>query len=67
MYYLKLVHCGLVVLELQGLDLPKYPIPQVRGWHSLGSVRDDYQKVKKLLMLDDSSSKGTISWFLLTW
>ena len=29
--------------------------------HSLGSVGDDYRKVKELLMLDDSSSKGTIS------
>ncbi|KAL5481742.1 hypothetical protein EMCRGX_G021970 [Ephydatia muelleri] len=28
-------------------------VPQVHGWHSLGSVGDDYRKVKELLMLED--------------
>ena len=74
MYYFKLVHCGVVVTTTSSRYwVPFRPrvhpisspsrIPLFHGehgWHSLGSCID-YRKVKELLMLGDSSSKGTIS------
>ena len=60
LYQFKLVHCGVVV---KTRALRSYPLFHMcmGGIASVLSAPDDYRKVKELLMLGDSSSKGTIS------